>query len=100
MGWAQGQGGCKSVGDVEVHLITGQHDPKTDHMSSWPNVVLLLATRSLYLWARGQEMTGWRWGHRGRGYILPQVSLTQRLTKCQADPQWYHLWPPNTSTRR
>ena len=31
-----------------VHLTKGQPDPKADQMSSWPDVVLLLATRCLY----------------------------------------------------
>ena len=51
-----------------VHLTKGQPEPKADQMSSWPEVVPLLTTGCCY------------WG-----YIWPQVSLTQRLTKCQAD---------------
>ena len=35
----------------------------------------------------------------GMGYIWPEVSLTQRLTKCQADLKWYHSWPVDASTR-
>ena len=29
---------------------------------------------------------------------LPKVNLTQRLTKCQADPKQYHSWPLDAST--
>ena len=31
-----------------LHLTKGQADPKVDQMSSWPDIVLLLATRCLY----------------------------------------------------
>ena len=50
--------------------------------STTPNWVPILAIRYLY------------WG-----YIWPQVSLIQRLTKCQADLKEYHSRPWDTSTR-
>ena len=52
--------------------------------STGPNWVPLLATRCLY---------------QGVGYIWPEVSLTQRLTKCQADLKYYHSWLVDASTR-
>ena len=33
-----------------AHLTKGQPDPKVDQMFSWPDIVLLLATRFLYWW--------------------------------------------------
>ena len=48
------------------HLTAGQSDPKAHQMSSWPHIVLLLTTWFFY------------WG-----YVWLNVSLTQRLTKCQ-----------------
>ena len=50
------------------HMTAGQSDPKAHQMSSWPDIVLLLATRCFY------------WG-----FVWLNVSLTQRLTKCQGD---------------
>ena len=54
----------------------------SDQMSSWPDILPLLATKCLY-----------------QGYIWPKVGLTQRMTKCQLDLTYYHSWPLNASTR-
>ena len=53
-----------------LHLTKGQPDPKVDQMSSWPDVVPLLATRCLYLC----------------------------LSSGQLDPTQYHSWPLDAST--
>ena len=81
-GWWVGQvvGVTGGIGHWGVHLTKGQPDPNADQMSSWPEILSHLATRCLY-----------------RGYIWSKVSLTQRLTKCQADLK-YHSWPLDVST--
>ena len=56
-----------------VHLSSGQ--PHPTEYQSWPPV----ASTGRYIW--------------------PQVSLTQRLTKCQADLKEDHSRPLDTSTR-
>ena len=89
-----------------AHLTKGQPDPMADQMSSWPEVVLLLATRCLYqgwgcmsdqrsAWSKADQMSSWpevvlllatRCLYQGMGvYVWSKVSLTQRLTKCQTD---------------
>ena len=55
-----------------VHLTKGQPYPKADQMSSWPEVVPLLATRCLY---------------QGLGYVWWKVSLTQRSEKMSTWPK-------------
>ena len=65
-----------------VHLTECQCDPKDNPMSRWPDVVLLLATDAST-----------------RMYIRLNVSLIQRMTKCQDDLIYYHSWPPDASTR-
>ena len=95
-----------------VHLTEGQPDPKADQTSSWHDVVLLLQTRFLY-WGphltegqpepRVDQMSSWpdlkanqmsSWPDvvpllltrcLYQGDIWLKVSVTQRLTKCQAD---------------
>ena len=74
------QGGTQSSGQLDtteyqsltttggVCLTKGQSDPRADQMSSWLDVVPLLATKCFY------------WGH-----VWPRVSLTKGLIKSQAD---------------
>ena len=103
---------CLNLGGG-VHLTEGQPEPKADQMSSWPDVVLLLATRCLYCggtsdwrsawpkdwptvkltWPKGWPNVMLTWCSTSLahempllgGYIWLKVSLTKRLTKCQAD---------------
>ena len=61
---------------------------KSEQRSACPNeLVLLLTMRCFY-----QGVWGW-------GYIWAKLSLTQRLTKCQADLKQYHPWLLDASTR-
>ena len=74
-----------------VHLTEGQPDPKPDQMSSWPEIVPFLATRCLYGGYIWTQSTGpnlvlvWATKFLYQGYVRLNVSLTQRLAKCQDD---------------
>ena len=65
-----------------------------EHELKWmePKLVPLMATRCLYLGAlRGIGVMGW-------GYIWQNISLTQRMTKCHADLQYYYSLPLDACT--
>ena len=92
----------------------GQPDPNADQMSRWPDVVVLLATRCLYsgmselrsIWHKFVLLLSTRSLYQGVHLSSDQsdpvnhmqVSLTQKLTKCQADLMQYSYWPLDAST--
>ena len=79
-----------------LHLSSVQPDPIPYH--SW---LLDSINRVVHL-SSGQppptEYQFWPLDSSTGGLIIPQVSLIQRLTKCQADLKEYHSWSLDATT--
>ena len=79
---------------------------KSELRSTRPNVVPLLVTWCLYLVVHlilcqldPNESHSWPLDAPSGAYIWAKVSMTQRLTKCQADLTQYHCLSLDVSTR-
>ena len=77
-----------------VHLTKGHPDPKADKMSSWPDLVLLLATRclhwgSVWLKCKKRHLKIWTYlgvlalHHRGLFHKRPVIELLPRSPTMQ-----------------
>ena len=68
----------------ELHLTTGQPNPKVDQISSWHNVVSLLATRCLYCGGISDKRPAWPKG-------WPNIKLTWDACTRGVHLTWVHL---------